>query len=751
MKSSARASLSRAVDGRGFNSMKRGMALGALTLPMVALVTPAEAQTRSDRVEEEVIVSAQKYDQRLQDVPVPVTAVDAQMLVSSSQLRLQDYYSSIPGLNLTIGGNTGAPFISIRGVTTGGLINPTVGFVVDDVPFGTSTVGSGGGNVAYDFDPSELARLEVLRGPQGTLYGANSLGGLLKYVTVDPSTEAMTGTVNLGTSSVHGGDEIGYSARGSVNIPLSNTLAIRASGSTRRDPGYIDNLQTGQEDVNRTDAMSGRIAALWRPSENFSVKLSALYQNIERDGSADVHLPSPIGPRPDLGDLEQSALINTGVYEDTYQAYSLTVKAKVGSGDLISLTGYGVSDNRQLTDRTSLSALAQRTFGVAGAVQKSDSRTPRFSQELRWTTALGERVDWLLGAFYTRERYPSHPEVLAVNPSNGAVVGLLTHADNQGSYEEHSAFTNVTIRITDRFDLQLGGRASRHSVDSGPIVASVSPLFPTGSFTPRFTSEDDAFTYLITPKFQLTDDVMVYARLASGYRPGGPNTSPSALAAGLPREYGADTTQNYEVGAKGDLFDGFMSFDASIYHIAWKDVQLQLQDPANVLLVYTLNAGEARSRGVELALDLRAADALTISAWGAYNDAELTQVPTNSVLTARAGDTLPYGARESGSVSVNYEFPVGSTATAFAGTSVSYVGERKGRFFTGLPQETFPAYTQINLTAGASLASWTLNAFANNVTDRRGVLRSGRDGAFITYAVTYIQPRTVGLSLTKEF
>src|SRR5262249_48926184 len=155
-----------------------------------------------------------------------------------NQLRLRDYYSRVPGLNLTPGTQSGQ-VLSIRGISTGSG-NPTVGVTVDDVPLGSSTF-LGGGAVVPDFDPADLARIEVLRGPQGTLYGASSISGLIKFVTADPSTAGFTGWLQGGVSSVSHGHGAGYNARGSVNVPLSDTFAVRASGFTRKDPGFIDN------------------------------------------------------------------------------------------------------------------------------------------------------------------------------------------------------------------------------------------------------------------------------------------------------------------------------------------------------------------------------------------------------------------------------------------------------------------------------------------------------------------------------
>lgn len=280
-------------------------------------VFAAEPATSRDegRLIEEVVVTAQKRLERLQDVPVPVSVVDAGALMESNQVRLQDYYTRLPGLSLTTD-TYGQPSLAIRGLTTG-TGNPTVGITVDDLPYGSIT---GLGRVAPDLDPSDLAQVEVLRGPQGTLYGASSIGGLLKFVTADPTTDAVSGRVQAGVSTVHEGDT-GYNFRGSINLPLGETWALRASAFTRRDPGYIDDPTYDERDVNEVDVAGGRVVALWQPSESVSVKLGAYLQSIDAQGSASAH------DLPGLGDLEQSMLIDTGGYERKMQIYSANVRA----------------------------------------------------------------------------------------------------------------------------------------------------------------------------------------------------------------------------------------------------------------------------------------------------------------------------------------------------------------------------------------------------------------------------------------
>jgi outer membrane receptor protein involved in Fe transport len=222
----------------------------------------------------------------------------------------------------------------------------------------------------------------------------------------------------------------------------------------------------------------------------------------------------------------------------------------------------------------------------------------------------------------------------------------------------------------------------------------------------------------------------------------------------VPRQYDPDKTQNYEVGAKGDLFNHALSVDASVYYIDWRHVQVELLDPTN-FQYYNGNGGGAKSQGMELSADLRPLTGLTISAWGAWNEAELTDafpLSTRSVYGAD-GDRLPYSSRFSGDLSLQQDFPLGKDVKGFVKGSVSYTGNRLGPFVSvyGPPErQTLPAYAKTDLLAGIRHDSWTANVFVNNVADRRGVLAGGL-GNTLPFAFTYIQPRTAGLSIAKEF
>lgn len=698
---------------------------------------------------ETVLVSAEKRTERLQDVPVPVTAVSADSLLVSNQVRLQDYFTSVPGLSLSSdGARNGFPTLFIRGLSTGPGTNPTVGITVDDVPYGSSTL-LGGGDWVPDVDPNDLARVEVLRGPQGTLYGANSLGGLVKYVTVDPSTDAFSGRVEAGADSVYNGTQAGFDFRGAVNAPLGDTVAVRASLFARRDPGYIDNPKTHVDGVNLEDVDGGRLSALWRPSEAWSLKLGALFQRDKAYGSPNVGIG--------LGDLEQTDLPRSGGFDRKAEVFSANLAGKFGGVDLVSVTGYSINTISNSIDYTyALGIYTAKYLGInqdPGTEVLEHNKTTKFTEEIRLSGTATQMLDWLVGAYFSHEKSPYTQDIAAVDSANAVQTGSWGTLAFPTTYQELAGFTDLTVHFTDRFDVQFGGRESY--IKQGASESNVGTLYdtfflgaPSPVIYPEIDTTADAFTYLVTPRFKVSSDFMVYARLASGYRAGGVNVSP-----GDPRSYSPDKTQNYELGIKGDLLPRTVSVDASVYRIDWKDIQLGLVDPNGN--GYISNATRARSQGIELALQANPIDRLSVASWVAWNDAKLTEgFPSASTAVGDPGDRLPYGSRFSGNVSLDDEFPLVGGMNGVVGGTVSYVGSRVGPFPSAYAPTTerqvFPGYAKTDLHAGLKYGSWTTNFFVNNVTDRRATL-SGGIAALNPTVFTYIQPRTAGLSVAKTF
>lgn len=720
----------------------------------------AGVDTNNENAITEIVVSAQKRLERLHDVPVPVTAISGEALLNRNQLRLQDFYANVPGLNL-VSSSKGDAFISIRGVTTGATSgNPTVGITIDDIQYGpSSTYGAGGlGVPAPDIDPSDLAQIEVLRGPQGTLYGASSIGGLLKYVTADPSTTQLNGRVHMGVSTVENGSQMGHTIRGNANIPLADAFAVRVSGFERRDPGYIDDPARGADGVNRVDVHGGRVASLWRPSDAFSLKASALIQSIEGYGSPDVDVT------PGLGDLQQNKLRRTGGYDKSVQLFNAIATLRFGSAELTALSSYGVNTDESTIDFTpsfgdfalnGVDGSGFDGFGVAGASLVNDFKTRKVSQELRLSTASGERAQWLFGLLYTRERSRVAQQILGVDEASGLPAGEFLDARWPTTYTEYAAFANLTLALTERFDIQFGGRQSQNRQTYSEVDAGIyGPVFfglPDPIINPQVRTKDNSFTYLITPRFRVTPDFMAYARLASGYRAGGPN--PTSTVFGLPPHFEPDTTRNYEVGAKVDFPGRRLSIDTSVYYIDWTDIQLNVFDPVS-FATYFVNGSRAKSQGLEFAVESSPVPGLKITTWAAYNDAQLTEsFPDLATLFGAAGDRLPNSSKISGHISIDHQLSLSNDFSVEYGASLDYVGDRKGAFVSvaGAPdRQEFPAYSQVNLRGGISRDAWTLNVFVTNLADKRGVIAGGL-GTFDPIAFTYIQPRTIGMTLAWNF
>jgi outer membrane receptor protein involved in Fe transport len=258
----------------------------------------------------------------------------------------------------------------------------------------------------------------------------------------------------------------------------------------------------------------------------------------------------------------------------------------------------------------------------------------------------------------------------------------------------------------------------------------------------------NTITYLLTPRLKLTPDLMIYARLASGYRAGGSNgVNPLPPT---PAQYNSDKTKNYELGLKGNFFANRLTVDASLYYIDWTGIQLVLVNPTTQIN-YSVNGSPAKSQGVELSTEFRPLRGLTISAWGVYSDAVLTQgFPDGSTAYGVAGNRLPLSSRVSGQLAVRQEFPLWGDVTGYVGAAVNYIGDRMGLFISSPDRAYYPAYAKTDLSGGVSYDSWLFNLYGNNVTDRRGIYGGG-PGMFPSFAYEVIQPRTVGISVTRKF
>jgi iron complex outermembrane receptor protein len=751
----------------------------------------------------EVVVTAQKKTERLQDVPMSITVLNPEALAEKGQNSLLDYFDSVPGLNVAAnaGGFPGTDYVTIRGLSAGVNQNPIVATIIDDVPVASSMQQSLGGLTSPDLDPSDLARIEVLKGPQGTLYGADSLGGLMKYVTSDPSVQGLSGRVQVTGVDIPGGG-LGYAVRGAVNIPVSEAFAVRISGFDRRDPGYIDNLTTAQNNFNTTDVYGGHLAALWRPSDNFSVKLSALVQQIQANTPV---FDSNSSGQSTYSDLDLHSLPGTPDSTNQDQLYSATVNWKVAGLEIVSVTGYVVNSLRLATDETTgLGYLAYYCPKYSNPFLSSGQANPYYcgnslppganpnafsgvpfsahitthkpTQELRIGSSIGRWLDWRLGGFYTHEEgLPVATSYSSANPVTGAVQGpLYDITDPTLMFQEYAVFADATAHITDRFDMEFGGRESWNKQADQTLGVGTAIYEFDGALPPELGAYHEysgsAFTYQAAPRFKVTPNLMVYARIASGYRIGGYNVVNGIPAgAGIPASYTPDKTTNYELGIKTDLLDHKLSIDAAVYYIDWKDFQTGVGKTVDLpggnateFVTYTVNAGNAKSEGAELSLEAHPLEGLEITAQGSYDDAVLTQdLPAISTIYGVKGTQLPYSMRFSGGLTANQDIRLTNNWIGSIGGGFNYVGSRPYEFVgapgpgqTPSPRTFFPAYRTLSLLAGARYDSLRINLYANNVTNARGILSFGGASSMgNTYenVSSVIQPRTIGLSVSRNF
>lgn len=721
-------------------------------LDQTTLTSGSQVEGRGDHRQEvldEVVVTAQKRSEKLMDTPVPVTVVNTDALTENNQLRLQDFFTSVPGLSMTQG-VLNNEFLSIRGISNQiARGSTTVGVVVDDAPFGANTAVQ-----VSDIDPGELQQIEVLRGPQGTLYGSSSMGGLLKYVMVEPSTTEFSTRVQAGLDTIYNAAKLGYTTRASANLPVNETLAFRVSAFMREDPGYIDDVETAQEGVNVAHTSGGHVAGLWRPADGWSLKLNAFYTNTVAQGVNGVDIPTAGYPQSaNLQDLQQYRARGSGYNEVEIQQYSATLDGKLGPVDVKSITAYNKTRIDTTADySTYFSGLAQQDFNVSGALAPQVSPTEAVSQEVRFSGSVGRTVDWLAGGFFTHQDSDVHDSIQPEDPLSGIQTkGNLFYEQYIEDYRESAGFVDFTFHVTDRFDVQAGGRESRIFESYGYYSIGDLNGSPTAVYgEPTLGNSANAFTYLFTPSYKITPDTMVYARLASGFRAGTLNpTATGAAFGGIPLASDPDKTYNYEVGIKGDFLGHRLSVDASAYYIDWKHIQLLVIETVQGLQAsFTTNGGDAKSEGLELTLTARPLAGMTLTGWFDYDDAVLKQgFPGTSPFVGAAGDRLPFTSRYSAHLAGQQEFPLWGELRGFGGASLDYVGDRIGDFqVAGVTRQYYPSYVKADVQAGVKFGAWTINTYANNLTNRRGEIATGVDFPPPASSVTYIEPRNIGIN-----
>jgi outer membrane receptor protein involved in Fe transport len=741
---------------RGLTRTVTGTALAIV----MALPAAAWAQDENQGTQDDIIVTAQKRTQTLIDVPQSVSVVSGATLEQQGATNFSDYLKNVPSLQL-VQGTPGQGRLILRGVNTGGVAS-TVAVYVDETPFGSSTGLANGAELAGDVDTFDIGRIEVLRGPQGTLYGASSLGGLLKFVTNEPSTAGFEGKMLGGVEFTDGGDA-SYRGAGMINVPLGHTLAFRASGSYRKQGGYIDSIGTAgsnvRSNINALESYGGRASLLWKPDSSLSVRLSALLQNLYVDASSFVEA-DPATLKPLYGGLTQAEYLPT-FSNIQYRLYNATIDYDVGPATLTSATSYGEQLQSFRADYT-----ANLGAALGGPYVYFDQLTQnrKWTQELRLASNGGAFVEWLVGGYYTHEKARIFQNLKTAVPGS---PGTLTPIDlpfefavyNLDSrYEEVAGFANATLHLAPWFDVDLGGRYSHNRQRADQVTDGV---LLGASVIDNLKSSDSVFTYSVAPKIKFGKRASLYARIAKGYRPGGPNVIPVGAPAGTPTTYQPDTVTSYEIGFKGETVDKSASIEAAVYHIDWSDIQLSA-----VVNGFGVNANGkgAKVDGAEITATLRPTAGLATSVNFALNDAKLGGDTDPLVVGAVKGDRLPFTPKYAVSVNADYQWALGGDVTASIGGSIRSLSGQSGNYDPAY-RATYghfarvQAYEVIDLRAGLSFGRYAINAYANNLTNSAGItamqgllgvagLPRNANGAIGT---SVLRPRTIGLNLTAGF
>lgn len=718
---------------------------------------------------QEIIVTATLREETAQTVPVSLTVLGGQELNKLGARSIQDFAALVPGLQLAEA-QPGEIVQTIRGVSTGVLsVSATVADYLDNIPITLASAG----NAVFTPDPDlfDVQRIEVLKGPQGTLYGASSEGGLIKYVTNPPNLEKFSGAAEAGFEGVPG-HGTGNSGHLLVNIPLlKDVLAIRMDAFRVAYPGFIDNAFSGQRNINDGLSEGGRASILWQPVDAFSARLTSYYQRLTSNnpGAEDVQV---LSLQPTSGDLRVTTRVPLPLYAKWF-INNLTLNYDLPWATLLSSTSL---ENQHTTFRIDASDIYGSLYGPMlggnAAVFTSPDDRKKVTEEVRLTSRRGGPLDWLAGFYYTHE-HSQASSVFDLYDAVGATDTLVAHNFLTGATDsvlrETAGYGDLTYHLGPSFDLQGGVRYS--SVTQSYAQSNytffgkqVAPNL-TGSATTSKT------TYLGTARYHFSPDTMVYARIATGYRPGGANDVIAGFSK-APNSFQPDTVTSYEVGLKGALAEHRFDYSLDVYRVDWKNIQVEGVDSATGFGFFA-NGGKAHSQGVEFELHYLPLTGLSIGASGAFGDAKLDEsIPVPGV-TANAGDELPYAPKVSYAATVDYEHPLTAAVKGFAGLTVAGVGARRAYFadqtvglsIPGTPIHILstigelPAYTALDLRTGIIWNRVTLTAYARNVTDERGAasLFASEAGADLVHGtvgpgkLTVIQPRTFGFTVRYDF
>jgi iron complex outermembrane recepter protein len=711
----------------------------------------AQGAASADTELQTIVVTATRRAESLQDVAGQVTALTGSALTQINAQDFNDFAAFVPGLSFGVTGPS-SNLIVIRGVTTGNQLSSAIGMYVDDVPIGAST-SFGTGYQNLNINVFDMNRVEVLNGPQGTLYGATSLGGTVKYITTAPDLKEFSAEAGVGVSSTeHGG--INHSYNGMVNLPFGNGIgAVRVDGYQDYNTGYAKDPVYGRDNQGWSRSEGGRFSLLMDPTDQLDIRLSASTQHIPSE-SSDTAFRDYASHLPTYGTYDQ-AYPTFQPWDYSLELYTGVVSYDFSWAKLTSISGYQINNG---TSHTDVSSTYQAVLAGLGGGEDPwslyvDTTTKKFTQEFRLESHSNEYFQWLVGTYFDTEKTSEIVDLFDLANPGGTFFGLPPFLSwLPSTYREYAAYADGTVFITKAFDIGLGIRYSKqkqaYQETIGGFLGSGSDAFVT---PPQALSDQSVTTYLINPEWHITDDNMVYARAASGFRPGGPNF---VLMQGLGNPtFAADSLWDYEVGEKLTLLDKRATLNFDVYDILWKNIQVTVNNGGVNQLE---NAGTARITGAEMAFNYRITSPLTLGATAAYTDARLTSAAPVLLIT-EPGVRLPISPRYNIALLSSYDFRVTSDYSGRVTLTDTYVSERNAAFGTPVsPQYRMGGYsnTDMNLAIYAP-HNVEVGLFVKNIFDVAGEVSAATAAneynPTAPVPVYLSRPRTVGVMVKVKY
>ncbi|WP_277054713.1 TonB-dependent receptor [Pseudoalteromonas marina] len=790
-----------------------GALSSAFLLPNTAFAQ--EQETAKDKSLEVIEVTATRRSGSVQNAPLNITALDADIMKDQNISELADVARWVPGLTITDqGGRSGSPII-VRGLNTNSSgpssDGGTVATYINEIP------------VAIDMRLVDVERVEVLIGPQGTLYGAGTLGGAIRYMLKEPELDFTSLEVFGNVSQTQESDSIGGEGGFIFNLPLiEDTLAVRASLNIYEDPGFIDygyvvrepgvslpdpdwtdsaavnNNLKKVEDANGESTTTGRISVRFKPSETFEGTLNYFYQNQDSEGRSIVHY-NTLSADNGLSDL-------IGEYESGYryeeprekenQLLSLELKADLGFAELVSATGISNFDADGQRDQTDLLIrldYGYEEFPAFSSFTREIEEQDTFTQEIRLVSQNDSDINWIVGGFYNKIESDASSQEYTPGFGDFAVENFGADQSRPDQLEYYSVdrveitesalFGEIGYQVTEKLDITVGARFYKYDVESESAVDF--PLFNTlfGGAGPddvtlnfeQNEASDNGSLFKFNAKYQFTNSVMGYATISEGFRIGGSNglaPCPDPLPAnqagcGNPSEmlYDADTTTNYELGFKSTWLRSRLHFNAALFNIDWDDAQVAGATEVGQL-PYLSNAGSANAKGIEISSRAILSDSFSVYSTYAYTKAELTSdapflFNSDGTDGAEDGDRLPGSSEHQFSMGVNYQTDVFNDKTLdinYGITAQSDVISRVGLRDNG---ETLPGYSLSNISAKLTADEWSATVYVDNVFNKYAVTSVRRSDADITsanrtdiqrnYGYFINRPLTVGIKFNYKF